>query len=216
MKGVAPVPSKSTLSKYRLIMDIGLMLWTRQNWQQFQGGGVYMLCDSSPVGGRDWFNTEQVFVAAEHLLAVSDAVDNLQDTKELLRGQLDGVELEALKSKRFLWNNVLVTSMSSYVHSPQMLPTFFVHALSLENCHRSPQRHSWRGSGPPHAHPPQRHKTTEMTQQQKCPQSISDSVNDNSRTSKAGPRPAKITRLHSCFGITDSSPRFICQPQLSQ
>ena len=52
----APVPSKSTMSRSCLALDVGYMLWQRENGPVHVDRGL--LWDSSPQSGRDWFISE--------------------------------------------------------------------------------------------------------------------------------------------------------------
>jgi hypothetical protein len=53
-------PSASVISRFQLSLDVGYMLYMRDEFMKVvqTDGVIYMLSDSSPQGGRDWQLTE--------------------------------------------------------------------------------------------------------------------------------------------------------------
>ena len=52
----AAVPHASTVGRYRFVLDCGLCLCMRKVFADLgRDGLIYMLCDSSPRAGREWF-----------------------------------------------------------------------------------------------------------------------------------------------------------------
>lgn len=58
------VVSPTSLSKYRLILDIAFMKW-RQIYEPLQDVHLYLMADSSPQGGRNWFCLEHTAIQRE-------------------------------------------------------------------------------------------------------------------------------------------------------
>ena len=60
----APTPDQSTLSRWKIPLDAGLMLLEREMFMNLlRGGGIatFGMLDSSPQGGRDWL-LSQIFI----------------------------------------------------------------------------------------------------------------------------------------------------------
>ena len=73
-----PLPSKSMLSKTKVLIDAAFMLHKRQTWQdEMSKASVFLMADSSPQFGQDWFITEIVYIQENNLEAVFDAVAHI-------------------------------------------------------------------------------------------------------------------------------------------
>ena len=106
------VPSKSTLSTRRFMLDCGYAVLVRNWLQGLLNSGrhffIYLLADSSPRAGREW-------LLIEYYLVFADKVDGfLEAMRELVRMRLEGVD-DVLKMKRLsermheaVWHHILI------------------------------------------------------------------------------------------------------------
>ena len=74
------MPSSATMTKARLTVDVGYMLWMRQRHKQMLQQlfvTFFMKVDSTPLGGNNWEVVEYEFVEGGHLLTAGDLASSL-------------------------------------------------------------------------------------------------------------------------------------------
>ena len=71
------LPSKSTIKRYELALDISLQFFLREV-PAFLGVSRFGHADSSPIAGYDWLWSQYVEIRDAHLAHVFRAVINLQ------------------------------------------------------------------------------------------------------------------------------------------
>jgi hypothetical protein len=92
------VPDASVVSRFRFVLDVGIMLWHRKHnaelERQCNHGNDrilrYMLSDASPQGLEDWQITESYTISQP--LSVARAVDELANLKQQLQSRMDDTD----------------------------------------------------------------------------------------------------------------------------
>ena len=95
--GAICIPSQSTLQRFQLVYDVGIMMWRRS----LCGGEAvcrYGFADSSPQGGRDWFLVKTACIKSSQIVTVMEAVHELAVDGAMQATQMEGDEPELPES----------------------------------------------------------------------------------------------------------------------
>ena len=135
------LPSASTLSRARLYMDVGFMLFLQQRHADLLAAEnppvFYGLCDSSPQGGRNWEIFEMFYINGEDLDTCADAAKRMLNFS--VDEDTDPADLEDFD----FWRARVSQLISHHVFAPTALGArraslaqklhACVHAMRLEN-----------------------------------------------------------------------------------
>ena len=105
-RGWLQIPSASSLQRFQLTFDVGLMLWRRTHLSTVPAAR-FGFADASPQGGRDWFlikvhtiENSKLVELMEAVIALHSlhamAVQNNEDDPMLIRDEVDRVQLADL------------------------------------------------------------------------------------------------------------------------
>ena len=90
------MPSQATLSRARLMVDCGYMMWCRKRVRRPFLAVPFLLCDSSPQAARDWVLTECRLLTKDGAIKVFRAVQLLFETKDQPDPTVDRAALFAI------------------------------------------------------------------------------------------------------------------------
>ena len=119
----AKLPSDSTLRRARVLVDAALCSHMATVFHQLiaDKGVLYLWCDSSPQGKRDWFLSLLVYASGSDLLAASTAATQLyQSVEEFSSARLQGDfdRMDAIAQQRHEAGIILDTTLRKHHQIP--------------------------------------------------------------------------------------------------
>ena len=107
----AQLPAKSTLSKYRFILDAAHALQWREwlrNALQHGGLKVFLLCDSSPRAGVEWIYIEVYIIKSTDVVAFSKAMREIIRLRSLPGDHRDKIRALSAQMEKLLIHHILI------------------------------------------------------------------------------------------------------------
>ena len=105
------MPSKSTLSRYRFVLDAAhAMMWREWLHNALKNGGlkVFLLCDSSPRAGVEWIYIEVYIIKASDVVAFSKAMRAIVRLRSLPGDHRDEIRALSATMKKLLIYHILI------------------------------------------------------------------------------------------------------------